>query len=419
MPWEDRLRQAAYSSAQGTRIEFQYENVSLQFSKKTSAFDFPDADGTYVQDNGATSNRFPLRIFFWGDDHDRDAEIFEEILRTPGVGKLEHPFYGSREVVPFGAITRRDDLKTAANQSVFEVTFWETIGIIYPQPQDDPGSSLLQTLRDYNDAIATQFSGEISLGDASEQAGFKAHYQNLLDTTREGLDAIANTNDFIENQFNSIYDSINTSIDVLVERPVTLAAQTVALIQSPARALDAIQARLRTYGQMLDTITGKSDDPNGQNIYQPGLTTDESNDFHTDDLYASTYVSAKVLSVINTTFETQTAAIEAADDILTSFAQLVTWRDDNYESLEQIDTGETYQQLQEAVAVCAGFLVQISFTLRQERRIVLDRPRAFTELCGELYGQTDEIYDFFIQTNDLAGDEYFVIPEGREVVYYV
>ena len=64
MPWDTRLREAAYISPSGIRTLFDYENVRKTVEKKTTGFDFPDADGTLVQDLGHTGRRYPLRIFF-------------------------------------------------------------------------------------------------------------------------------------------------------------------------------------------------------------------------------------------------------------------------------------------------------------------------------------------------------------------
>lgn len=83
-----------------------------------------------------------------------------------------------------------------------------------------------------------------------------------------------------------------------------------------------------------------------------------------------------------------------------------------------VDTGEIYQPLQDSVALATGFLVQTSFTLIEERRLVLGRSRTFVDLVAELYGELDNQFDFFITTNKLSGDEIVELPIGREVVYY-
>ncbi|MCK5643788.1 MAG: DNA circularization N-terminal domain-containing protein, partial [Gammaproteobacteria bacterium] len=80
MSWQDRLREAAYISPLGVRIVFDYENVSQSFQKRTTGFEFPDVDGTYVQDLGRSGRKYPLRVFFWGADYDVSAEGFEAAL---------------------------------------------------------------------------------------------------------------------------------------------------------------------------------------------------------------------------------------------------------------------------------------------------------------------------------------------------
>lgn len=414
MAWNDRIREAAYTSPGGDRITFAYENVRKTVDKKTTGFEFPDADGTYVQDLGHTGRRYPLRVFFWGDDYDQDAGQFEAALLERGIGRLEHPIYGTIDVVPFGTITRRDDLKTAANQAVVEVTFWETIGLIYPAAQTDPASAVLSAVDEYNASAAAEFEDVTSLDSAVEQASFKNSYEALLDSARAGLQTVADAQESVQKQFDAIYDSINEGIDVLIAQPLTLAFQTTQLLQSPARVLTNIQARLDAYGDLANSIISGDGA-----VVKPGNDSTNSNQFHTNDLYASTYVTGSVVSVVNNEFTTKTEALEAAERVLTQLEDVTNWRDDNFQSLEEVDSGAAYQQLQEAVALTAGFLVEISFSLKQERRIVLDRNRTIIDLAAELYGSVDDQLDFLINSNGLTGSEILELPRGKEIVYYV
>lgn len=414
MAWNDRIREAAYTSPSGDRITFAYENVRKTVDKKTTGFEFPDANGTFVQDLGHTGRRYPLRVFFWGDDYDLDAEKFETALLERGTGKLEHPIYGTVDVVPFGTITRRDDLKTAANQAVVEVTFWETIGLVYPVAQTDPAAAVLAAVDEYNATASEEFEDTTSLDSAVEQASFKNSYEALLDSARSGLQTVADAQENVQKQFDAIYDSINEGIDVLIAQPLTLAFQTTQLLQSPARALTNIQARLDAYGDLANSIISGDGA-----VVSPGNDSTNSNQFHTNDIYASTYVTGSVVSVVNNEFTTKTEALEAAERVLTQLEDVTAWRDDNFQSLEEIDQGAAYQQLQEAVALTAGFLVEISFSLKQERRVVLDRNRTIIDLAAELYGSVDDQLDFLINSNNLTGSEILELPRGREIVYYV
>lgn len=414
MAWQDRLKGAAYTSANGTRTVFQYENVGKSVTKKTTGFEFPDADGTYVQDLGHSGRRYPLRLFFWGDDYDLQADAFEETLIERGVGKLEHPLYGTIDVVPFGAISRRDDLKTAANQAIIEVTFWETIGLIYPSSQQDPASAVLTAVSEYNTAAAEALEEGTDLDSAVERVSFRNDYQAALDRTRTVLQPIADAQDDVRQQFDAIADSIDQSIDVLIADPLTLGFQTTLMIQAPARVLQSVTARLDAYGSLAASIITGDDA-----VAEQGNDSRNSNAFHGADLYAMTYVTGSAVSVVNNEFMTKSEALQAAEIILAQFDDVVVWRDANFESLEEVDTGSAYQKLQEAVALTAGFLVEISFSLKQERSVILDRARTIVDLAAELYGTIDKDLDFLINSNDLSGSEILELPKGREIVYYI
>jgi len=412
MTWVDRLKEAAYTSPSGARVVFTYENVSSSIEKKTAAFDFPDADGTYVQDLGHTGRRYPLRVIFWGPEYDIAAAAFEALLLERGAGRLEHPLYGAKTVVPFGEIKRRDDLKTASNQAIFEVTFFETVGVVYPTPQDDPAAAVTDAVEAYNEAAAAEFDDATGGESATGLAAIKSQYTRYQDRTRATLRGVADKQDNIRRKFDAVDQSITNSIDTLVRQPLTLARQTEALIQTPARSLAAIGDRLQAYKALARSFTAGG---GGQATAGQAAAAD----FRVKALYAETSVSGSVVSAVNTTFSTRPDAILVAEEVLGQFDELVAWRDEQFDDLALIDTGAAYQQLQEAVSIVAGYLVELSFSLKQERRIILDRARVMVDLMSELYGTIDPELDFFINSNSLTGSEMLELPAGRELVYYV
>ena len=405
MSWLDRLKPAAYTTPSGARIQFEFEDVSQSSTKKTAAFEFASADGTYVQDNGVGSRRFPIRAFFSGADYDQVAQQFMAGLEESGVGVLEHPVYGAFDVVPFGDLNQRDDLVTAANQAAFEVTFYQTIGQIYPSSQIDPAAAVQVAVEDQKAAAGTAFAENSKPDSVEESELLKNQYSGLLDSVKSGLDSVAKTLESVDRQFNDVYDSLNLGIDVLVGEPLTLAFQTSILIESPARASAAMSDKLAAYGALLTQVTGVS------------LTSD--NDLATADLYGSAYVSASCVSAINSDFTTRREAIEAAAALTELFDFLIAWRDQKYSDFSVLDTGEAYYSLQNAVAIAAGYLVQLSFSLKTEETITLDRDWSMIELCYELYGTVDSVLDFFITSNNLTNQEIISIPRGRQIVYFV
>ena len=236
-------------------------------------------------------------------------------------------------------------------------------------------------------------------------------FERFVDRTKNTLDTVANFTDSVRVEFNAINTSINDSIDLFIDQPLSLAFQAIQLVQAPGRAAADIRARLDAYGNLFNSfVSGADDEP----------TTFESvGDFSTNEIFASSCVTGSIISSLNNVFTTRTEAIETSESILSQMSDLVQWRDDNFEIVETIDTGESYQALQEAVALAVGYLVELSFSLQQERRVTLDRDRTIVDLSAELYGEVDSRLDFFINSNNLTGSEILELPAGKEIVYFV
>lgn len=414
MSWENRLKEASYTSANGNNIVFMYEDVSVEFDKKSTAFNFPDANGTYIQNSGNTSRRFPMRIFLSGVNYDLEATRFVNILSESGIGRLSHPMYGEFNAVPFGRISRVDALKTAGNQAIFELEFWQTIDLIYPLSQRDPASSVLNSVGLFTNQTSEQFKSLTDFTSASFLSNFRVKYNNALKIVTNTLRPIADFQNDTRSFFTTVERSINQGIDVLIKDPLTLAYQTIELIKTPSRALTDVKERLDAYSNLKDIFINQLflDDTVSNKVIN-------QNEFLNDDLFASSMIIGSVLSAVNNDFSNKTEALQTAELILSEFETVQSWRDTNFKELELIDTGESYQQLQETVALTVGFLVEISFTLKQENSLILDRPRTIIDLCAELYQNIDDNLDFFINSNNLTGSEILELPRGKEIVYYI
>lgn len=411
MDWQERLRPAAYVAPDGTRAAFIFLDVSEQLPRKTAAFDFPDTDGTYVQDLGVSGRRYPLRCIFAGPNCDLEAAEFMGLLAQTGNGTLEHPVYGPRLVVPTGTPTRRDDTVSAANEASVEVEFWETTGLVYPSAEIDAAGQIETAVGAFTEAAAAAYAEGLDTSDPLAAATLRGAIGGAVASTSEALTEAASATDEVFERFRDIERSIIAGLDDTVGQALTLGAQVSLFIQEPARSVAAITQRLRDYGALLGVVTGSTP--------SRGYGGRAQNTFQVDRLSAASAVSGSVLSTLNAEFQTRGDAIEAAQTILDQFGALQAWQDAAYDSLGLRDTGRDYAELLDAVAVCAGYLVQISFTLRQERALVLDRPRALVELCAQLYGHPDSDLDFFIASNNFTGSEILEVPEGRRVVYYV
>lgn len=393
MTWQDRLKEGAYNSPSGERHVFAYEDLSRSFDKKTSSHDFPNADGTYVQDNGRTGRKYPITAYFSGPNCDTDADAFEESLGETGRGKLEHPIYGTVDVVPFGTVTRNDSLKSAANQSVVEVTFWETLPLIYPIPQADPASNVLG-------AAAGVAGGLADLPLVSNFQEFKAKFENTLTMVQSVLGKITD----IKNAVESAVRKAKSYLDQGVEGILGAITTVVEIMALPSTIVSSFKSKLASYQVMLDQVLGGSQD---SATYESGR------------IFAAAIVTAQAVVAVESEFQSGAEALSAADTILSTFEDVNTWNDSLTSELSLIDTGQSYRATLDVAALTAGYLVQISFTLKKERKIILTRSRTIIDLAAELYGEVDSILDFFINSNEFTGSEIMEVPKGRGVLYYV
>lgn len=418
MSWSERLAEAAYTSPGGTRQTFLYEDVSSEVDKRAAVFMFPGVDGTYIQDNGQSERRFPLRCIFTGADCDLAAEAFEALLLERGQGSLEHPLYGKKNVVPYGTITRRDDLTNAANQTIVEVTFWSTLGAVYPSSGFSAKGQLVQSLTATSEKLSQAFSKAMKLDTEARRASSKLSVREALRNVQASLQRVASVTDTIEREFRQVQSDINFGLDVLIGEPLLLARQLMNMTTLPARALAGIASRLEAYGNLLDRMVASSASSPADVSVIPALRVRRQNEFQLASLVASGSVLGSVSSVNENTFTAKPEALAAAEEIIEQAEALTAWSDERYDDQEQIDQGEGYQALQETTALAVGFLVEISFTLVPERAIVLDRPRNIVELAAEIYGSIDDRLDFLIATNKLTGSGIIELPRGRRIVYY-
>jgi prophage DNA circulation protein len=430
--WEDRVREAAFTSPQtNERLTFAFEDVERTTPINGTIFTFPGVNNAYVQRTGFGSREYPLRCYFSGPNHDKIATAFEARVLEPGIGRLEHPMHGRIPVVPFGQITRNDALKTAANQTIVELTFFTTVGEVYPSAQPGGVNEILGAIEGFNAKAAIDFDALMNLGDTVRKVQSKASIRKMLLKVSGELQKISDSVASVNRAFRDAQSTVNLGLDVLIGQPLLLARQISDLVQAPGRALTGIESRLDAYARLAssifdDTLGNPAESlASGTSLLQRRDSI--TNDLRISDLFASSAVAGSIVSsTVAGSFVTRPQAISAAIAIQAQFDALVSWRDAGFEAIADIpdvsasraDVGEATQALQAAVAQSVALLVQASFGLKPERRIVLDRERTIIDLSAELYGSVDDKLDLLIMSNDLTGDEILELPRGKIISYF-
>lgn len=467
-------KQAAYTPPSGVRITFDFADLSYRREKKTSAYEFSDADGTLVQDHGPGGRRYPMLIFLAGKDYDKAAKVFEAALDETGVAKLEHPVYGDLDVVPFGEYERQDNLVSGANQAIFSVTFFDTIGTSYPEAADDAASAALTALALFGDASVADFASSLDLPGAEQSWLDKIN--NSIDKVGDQLDKVAAVQDVVREQMEDVQGTLDNAIQTFVGDPLTIAFDTVTLINTPSKTMTSITQKLQAYGNLTqDIFSTPVTLPGGPGGKGPkfdsnagsGNNSEGPNSFHTDAFVASNCVAGAASSTIYTSTKTggaaaiaavkrlqndaeskeqgesgsafvyATEALEAAEDLLNRLEDLNAWKDENYKSINggnltaseqleflstpaNLDSGNSQKHLTDAISLAAGYLIEMSFSLLKKRTITLTNSRSVLDLCAELYGAVDDnTLNFFINSNNLVASQILELDKGTKIDYYV
>lgn len=315
MTWEQRTRPAAYVSPSGRRIAFDYEDASKSFDRHTSAHTFPGINGTYVQDLGHSSRRYPTRAVFWGANHDLQAATFLAALREPGRGRLEHPRDGSVLVVPFGAITTREDLVERANETVIEVELWESIGSEYPGGFIGQDEATLSAVNAAYAEAAAAFAEELELALPADVALARNRVLRNVSLVRDTLGAVAGQDPGALRTFTRIADSIVEGVETISSDPSIIAGQVTALLRTPVGAGASVAAVALGYGGFVNALT-------------PSVTGDQA--FKVDELFAMTAVAAYIEAAVSADYRTRADALASAAEIGRQFDAVNTWREANY-----------------------------------------------------------------------------------------
>ena len=412
---------ASYTSDTGATISnFAYRDVSKSKEKLSSTYEFANTNQTYVQTLGSTMLRLPLEMIFIGDNYVADAEAAFNVLDSSNYGTLRHPAYGEIDVAIVGEIKKEDKILTGIGSSIITVTFYQSIKTAYPATSLDARGNILSKITEANEAAAKQASQAINIADAVDEANWKTDILNGIKTAKNTVASIVDTTQAISSEITAIQRSVESNINAIaggavdvVGNLLTIEKQIQIFTQLPARLEISIVDRANAFIDGLNNLLGldsKKDLVNNTN----------KNKFANADLQATATIAGLAEATItNTEFTTQAQAIEYVDVLLEQTEQYITWRESQYTSLELVDDDfSTYQQIQELVNLTAGYLLELSFTLQQQKTFVCDKDYALPVIANRLYGSID-FEQRIIADNNLQGDELFFVSKGKQIIYYV
>ena len=420
MSWRDRLRQSIeLTSPDGNIFEAAWQGNSRSMDKKLGLFEFPKVKGTKVQDLDIGSARYPLTIFFAGENNDQESDRFFKACRERGIWSVIHPVRGSLNLQLI-SVTENIQPVESGNVTQFDTEWIEPLEDSVVPSLFQQRSTIDSQIDEVNSTASDQIASNILQKTAAQIAAFEATVNAVVSSVEKFLAPIYELQSEINSQILSIKRGINSLLTAPVLDVVSIAGQIQALVQLPALAIADINSRIEAYGNFIDAAldfspeTAKTKDRNIVAVQELALTSGLA----AIGFVSSTGELASRLQAIEL-IDTNTELFKNITDTLDGTQELFKNEiiDDQYFS-----QSESYSDVLLMISQTIAYLLRSAFDLSVEKRFVLEKMRAPIEITifeyGDL-GENDINFDLFIDSNGLKGNDILILPEGREVLVYV
>jgi len=437
--WKERLGDSiSLTSPDGDEYTAKWTGDSREAAKKLGIFIYPRIAGNVVQDLDVNSTRYSIPIHFDGDNCDTDAQGFFESAKQRGTWTVEHPTYG---ILDLQLISLRENNEPVSNGGIVTIDTEWIEPVELPAPGTGGSAGALNGLGDELNASAVDQFVE-GLNDATEalRTGIDTFTNGIANLTDAVMEPLFASVDAVNDAMLAINNGIQDTLNATVLQVRSLAGQIQNLTQTPLLADNDINSRLDYYDDLdeefFDALPSQANDRRRNDSIISELA-----------LLSNTVARAKIASSgitaalagrpsVGTVFEvtteapiqTRPQAVEAAQRIADAFDTLLLNMETTQELFEEravdlqyFSQPQTFSQAAQLVAKTVEFLLISSFDLAIERTIVLDRPRSPVDITVQEYGglgENDSNLDLFIRSNELSGDEIYMLPAGREILIY-
>lgn len=418
--YRDRLRpNITLTSPDGTIFTALWRGNERAQTKKVGVFNFPNVDGSIVQDLGVSSATYTLSISFEGPDNDLTASQFFAALKEKGTWQVVHPIHGLLKLQPL-SFTPNDQPVTSGNVTTIETEWIEPLDLAVVPSVPELQATVAAQIETVNDISASQLDDNVFQETAAETASFRAAVLDVVANVESHLESVSGFAADITAEMLAIKRDIDAVLAVVPLDVIAVAGQLQSLIQLPTQAIQDVQARLDAYKNMAVGVGLLSPDTPGTPSYNTVLVQEQ----------ALTATVGAVADVASTgTLLSRTEAVGVIEDVLVLFDDIT----DNLDASQVLFEGsaidvqyfsqsQSYSVAARLVALTVAYLLRAAFDLKVEKRFILTRSRNPVMVTIEEYGglgDGDVNLDLFLDSNKIEGDEHLIIPKGRELVVYV
>jgi hypothetical protein len=381
-------------------------------SYQIAKFDFPNINGTLVDQKATRGNNYGFEIYFQGEDHLQVSEDFRLSCNDKRPWKLSHPYYGEL-LVKVGELLFDN---TKYNISTITGTLLETISETFPQSNIVPEDQIASD-KEENDLITSQaYANNNPTPDSNDINQMNESVTGLEDTTPSIITKDSDAAIFKNRVGVARNDIINAT-----GKPLAAMRSIQSTINFPFEIQQSIKTRL-------DLLTGQFNTLLNTVLNAPNtVPTTEKRYFES---FGSTILGAMAVtsstSNVSTDYDNQAKVIAVISTLTTNYSLFLGAIDD----IQSIDTDEldsyipdfeSMISLNDLMNFTISNLFNIANDSRQQRSIILEEDSDVINVTHRFYGlDADDVnINQFIANNNIGATETLTIRKGRTIIYYV
>lgn len=435
MSYVERIERLTYQSPKRKTFDLEFDDLARNIQRKTAINEFPYQNIANVQDLGMGNLKIPIRCYISGSDYDLEADRFFKALNEQGSGILDHPRWGSIDVIPIN-ITQSESFVEGLGRAIFEIEFIQYFPDANNYPEKiysffkdvfnfvtsivDFAFQLIDTILTIEtDLRRVARTGRRIVGSVvSETKRVETRFKGISDRWKEDT-----RNNFVDSTFDPAnkfsvggrerQDLFNKNLRVFQEyiedNPDLVISEAVKQLNNLARTEQdpniKVSQLAKSYTDTLDFIESKFDDVN-------------MNDFEANinGYNAIAYTLAMSEKLINTNFTTRGEAIQIIDTLSERRERLKIINDKVIQKNGNLDY-DILLQVYNSISLSQRQILNLSLQLPTEKNFILEKDTSPIEMVYSITGDIDRL-DELISYNNLQGKNILVIPKGTSIRFY-
>lgn len=401
MSWQDNLHgNAALTSPSGIVFLPQWIGDSREMEKKLGIFEYPNVRGANVQDLDVGPTRYPLTIYFEGENNDVDAENFFTACKERGPWAVFHPVKGN---LTLQLVKIKEEIEPVSSGNITKIaTDWIEPGtnaplVFAPDVASQISDATGSVYEDFGDAINT--SSPLALAQV---------YSDVVEVTA----SIASLNSLISDN-SGILQTLSATLSVATLDAYSLGASVQALVAMPGTLQPNTSSAFSFYLNLM----------NNSSVLAPSTpSVNGLNSMAMLELVETSCFIAMCQAVLDANLTSRAQAIGYLNSLTTAFSTMCEILDSaqtlyasNPLATQYFSLSQCYTGLLSLLQATCNYLLTEAWGLAVAKYITLSRDRAPIEIA--LTEGVD--LDDFISSNQLYGTEILLLPAGTQVVVYL